>query len=610
MSSLLLPQRQRLPNETLTSILDQMDPWEVWPLRRCCKNFNSYIMRYLAPRKYLPITSIFIRAEDSWIFVGANRDCVTPSTPGGERTPIPETAFGASPNPPASVGGFAPFGGSSYDHRGRRLAFLSTRMPDLPQPRVGPSAVSQPMADFLPAVDAERDVIQMKLNDPVQVIVRVGVKYFRHLQLSTLVVDRAHDQLVMSVDWRELFNITLHMPEHVRRLKDAQMWPSKLWIPDSTEWYDRPDSDVDSEELERSDMLVPEPGEVQPVDGVVEPAVEPVGRLVTALSDGGELVVPTATEVIPVAASLAPAVFAPFTAADILPPPGFIPSAVPVPAAPLPVFEEYDALEELVEVLPDPEPEHVGFSIDERGLRSRSHSPPPVAAASPTGGYTYGSVSYGEGLTTTEEALREVWTPTYAHALLRDYEDSASEGGHDVLGVLDDGYSGMARSIEMTSDEYAPSLRSVLGSSMALGSHARIAEAGEDARLFLSADVEAPREHDAVAATRTPSPPREFSIRVPTVGLTPPSGSGDEGAVPEHSDSPHGSRKGSEPPHEGESFLLLDDSAEDNSGDSSGAAATAGHRSIEYRSVGVQVHSVMLNASEPLPLTRRHSWPM
>ena len=149
-----------------------------------------------------------------------------------------------------------------------------------------------------------------------------------------------------------------------------------------------------------------------------------------------------------------------------------------------------------------------------------------------------------------------------------------------------------------------------MGSSMAVSSHAR-GPAVEGAAPLLPSDAsEAPREDDAAAAARFPSPPHEFSVRPPTAELTPPSGSGDEGATPGRPESPRGSYRGSEPPHgEGESFLLFDDSAEDNGGNSSGAA-TAGHGSTEYRSVGVQVDPVMLGGSESSTVVRRHSWPL
>lgn len=519
MSSIPSAPRQRLPNEMLTNILVAMDPWDVWPLRRVCHNFNTYIMRYLAPRRYLPMTTIFVRGEDSWVFVGANTSIVTPSTPGD-----PAETGGEVPAVPTS-----PFS-SITDHRGQKLAFLATRVPDHPVPRVGPSVAAQPIAEFLPALESERDIIQMKLDDRVQVIIRVGAKYFRHVQIPSLVVDR--ETLVMSLDWRELFNTVLNMPEDIRRLKDVQAWPSKLWIPDAYYWVDRPDSDMGSGE--DSDMYIS------------EPSVEEVGG---AEGEGD-------------VQSLRASEGSPANEVEVL-----IPAPVVVAAAP-PVenWDEQEALTELTEVLLSPEESHVGgFTRDEVAGHPLSPS------ASEGGSFVFGPAAYGEGLTTTEEALREAFAPSYA--LLLDYEESSSEGGRsdehvEPLGEL--------RSIAVTSEEYLP--HSV-----------REGVAGDDAIPSLS--VAAPLPLSAQSRV-SPAPGAEAA----TSELTPPSGSGDGPSPRDLYPAP-------------ETFLVFEDtSTEDTSSDSAGIAATTGHGSTMYRSIGVQVHPVMLNAGST-KITRHHSWP-
>lgn len=556
MSSILSTRRQRLPNETLTNILLEMDPWDVWPLRRVSHNFNSYIMRYLAPRKYLPMTSIFVRAEDSWIFVGANRDLVTPSTP-GDPADSPEHEEGI----PTSL--TSPFGAHN-DHRGRKLAFLATRVPPRPVPRIGPSFVAQPIAEFLPAVEAERDIIQMKLYDPVQVIIRVGTKFFRHVSLPTLVVDR--ESLIMSLDWRELFNAVLYMPENIRRLKDAQAWPSKLWIPDAFVWVDRPDSDYDSDE--DSDMSVSEPSGSELLVGGEEGV-----HVEEHASEGGEIELPAPVEAVE---DIAPASPLPIPTLTASPVPTLAPA---LPVAP-PLAEELDepeALTELMEVLPEPEGEHVGgFSRDELEEHAASSS----SSASEGGAFTYGPTSYGEGFTTAEEALREAFVPSYA--LLLDYEESSSEGGRSDPDARDarEVFGDDAPSIGVTSDEYV----------------ARSSREGAVASSFSYPPAEGP------SSPVSPPHARPAPVSTGEAGsseLTPPSGSGGAPSPHERSRAPlHAA---------GESFLVMEDTSAENTSSDSAGLATTGH--VTYRSVGVQVQPFMLSASQSTTLTRHHSWP-
>lgn len=361
-----MTRRQKLPNEVLTNVLIKMDPWDVWPLRRVCQNFNNYILRYLGPREYLPMTAIFVRGEDSWVFVGANQDTVTPSP---DSTGLPETS--AADEPPVAPSPLSPFS-SSLDHRGQKLAFLATVTPHHRAPPMPGSNVSQPIAEFLPAVEAERDIIQMKLDDRVQVIIRVGSKYFRHVHLPSLVVDRI--SLVMSLDWLELFNVVLNMPEPVRRLKDARAWPTKLWIPEASHphWIDRPDTPTEAD----SDA-----------DYIYYPPEAPVdeGEEIEDVSDGdaGE-------------------------------------GDVTVGAMAPPTGDESDALAELAEVTDAHEDLVAGFSRDE----TEGH----VSFAGVSVDMI-GSFSYGEEFATAEEALTEVFAPGYS--LLLDYteSESSSEGG-------------------------------------------------------------------------------------------------------------------------------------------------------------------------------------
>jgi len=215
-----IPEKQLLPNETLTSVLAEMEPWDAWPLRLVSKNFNSYILRVLAPRFYVPETYVYIRRAESWIFQTASPAAFTP--------PIP-----SDPTDLGAEGGAGSAAPPSSSHRGQKFQFSASQPPD-------DHGVSH-CVDYVPSRNEELPIIRDKLYDEVEVIFRVGFRYYRHVQLPSLGVDRS--TLVMSFDWLELYNIVLNMPEGELK-RGHGIGPRYLWIPDRVGrlWMDGEDN--------------------------------------------------------------------------------------------------------------------------------------------------------------------------------------------------------------------------------------------------------------------------------------------------------------------------------------------------------------------------------
>ncbi|KAF8342816.1 uncharacterized protein EI90DRAFT_3030347 [Cantharellus anzutake] len=200
--------RQILPNEVLTNILSELEPWDAWPLRLVCKNFDSYLLRVLAPRVYLPQTRIYIRRAESWVFYIPNPDYYTPP---------PSTAD--LPVNPTPV--------QPDHHRGQKFTFLNLHS------RSAFSRVPE-IAHYVPARDEEHDLILEKLEMEVQVIVLIKCRYYRQVRLPSLAVNR--NTLTLSFDWKEMFCTTLPLPERIRRMQE--MRPRVVWIPEPEEYLE------------------------------------------------------------------------------------------------------------------------------------------------------------------------------------------------------------------------------------------------------------------------------------------------------------------------------------------------------------------------------------
>lgn len=428
-----LAQRQRLPNETLTTILGFLEPWDSWRLRLVSQNFNAYIMRYLAPRVFLPSTTIFVRGEDSWIFVGANDDERSES----EAT---ENLDGSSTSDSVDLRG------SAYDHRGRKLVFLSTRPPPLPAvipgsgslsadssrlpliARPSPSLAAQPLADFLPSAPSIHAILRSTISSPVQIIIRINSRYYRHTPpLSSLCIDRT--SLILSVDWCELFNALLHMPEEVRMERERKAWPSRVWIPRRAAWVTRGEEDDDSDAMSIAETESEVGEEREDLHVHISVPASAASAELGSVSQGGESELETPVAVEPELDTAPPLVLSP-------------------PLVAVPHFEEEEeeeddddgALTELTEVLLPNSPFHPsqsphspdavrGFSHD--GFLSISHPTAAPEEVVPQGSAVdeEPSYSYSYELELEEKDPSSAPGPT---------DHDAGYGGFSLLGEYED----------------------------------------------------------------------------------------------------------------------------------------------------------------------------
>jgi len=159
----------------------------------------------LGPRVYLPLTRIYIRRAESWIFYNPNPNYCTP---------------------PSSTVDLSNDGGpiQPFDHhRGQKFIFSGLHF----RRTFGSPPKGHELAHYVPARDEERDIIQEKLETEVQVIVLIKYRYYRQVRLPSLAINR--DTLTLSFDWKEMLCATLPVPDNIRRLQE--MRPSVVWIP-------------------------------------------------------------------------------------------------------------------------------------------------------------------------------------------------------------------------------------------------------------------------------------------------------------------------------------------------------------------------------------------
>jgi hypothetical protein len=198
------------------------------------------------------MTSFYIRRSESYIFwqpdfLPPASASLAPSPPFVDDSEVPE--------PPSSP---PPVFESTASHRGVKLQFVESR---------------GQIASFRPVRPSEIPELLMKLEDEVQVIVRFGETYFRHVRLPSLAVDKEPWHTVnLRVDLVELFSTVLVMPEDVRIRRDKTLRPSVVWIPgydgldDPDRWKNQEeepsepgsesDSGSDTEPWDGSDRLV------------------------------------------------------------------------------------------------------------------------------------------------------------------------------------------------------------------------------------------------------------------------------------------------------------------------------------------------------------------
>lgn len=245
--------RQKFPNEVCCAVLGEMDPWDAWALRRISRDMNRYVLRILVPQAFLPDTYIYIRRPQSYIFYQANCDIFTPSP-----SLTPEGMAAASSIP---------------SHRGQRLHFTGLQG----------GLHASPIAEFKSAREEDTNEMVDKLEDEdgVQVIVRVGSRYYRHLKLPSLRYDPARK--TMSLDWMELYTIILSMPERERRAKELALAPSALWFyRRDAPWVDEEDDifSSTSSSLSQSSMagdITIQPAEGDHMEDMMESGIEDAG---------------------------------------------------------------------------------------------------------------------------------------------------------------------------------------------------------------------------------------------------------------------------------------------------------------------------------------------
>lgn len=183
----------RFPPELCDMVLSESLPRNAWNFRRVCRRWNSYVLGTLAPKRWLPGTSIFVRGPQSWIFFRAARGVI-------------DDDF--SSNAPRSQSGGPSEGGCREILPPTVLTstrFECTRLVGVDVAQFEPAAT--------PLHPSHLTELIMKLEDEVQVIFRLpttetGVETFKHAVVNSLALsDRTKPTLTLR--WKEMFTRTI-----------------------------------------------------------------------------------------------------------------------------------------------------------------------------------------------------------------------------------------------------------------------------------------------------------------------------------------------------------------------------------------------------------------
>ena len=197
---LLTPRRGPiLPQELCDMILMALPPQSAWKSRLVCRSWDRFVTNILAPRYYLPNTTLIIRQAQSWVFYNP------PASP----YLVVESGIASPARSNSSFGG----------HDGTRFTFFQTGT------RNSTFAAFEPP----PALsESEKTDLLMKMEDEVQVMVYIEEESFKHIRLPSLsLCDR--DTLRLSIEWKELFNATFLMPQALRDKLELSLRPSLTW---------------------------------------------------------------------------------------------------------------------------------------------------------------------------------------------------------------------------------------------------------------------------------------------------------------------------------------------------------------------------------------------
>lgn len=246
---------QRLPPELCDMVLSESLPRNAWNFRRVCRRWDNYVLGTLAPKRWLPETSIYVRGPQSWIFFRAARE-------GLEDDDLPSNDKRRSSSGSSSGvgcgGAFSPAllaGTDSSCSHSTRFGF--TRLAGVDVARFEPAGGALPPTHL-------RELI-MKLEDEVQVIFQLsasGVETFKHAVVNSLsLAERTKPTLTLR--WRELFTRTIaarplredRVPLETRSPLRMDS-PSVLWVADGEDgclgrWFSARNSESMSPEVER-----------------------------------------------------------------------------------------------------------------------------------------------------------------------------------------------------------------------------------------------------------------------------------------------------------------------------------------------------------------------
>lgn len=173
---------RRLPSDICFLVLEYLPPREIWALRSVSKIWKDYIEQVLVHTHLLPMLSIYLRSSESYAFY--------PTIDNGSGKSVP----------------------------GQGVKFVYTASSDSEETAVFNLAHRTPQYR-LELVD--------RIQFHVQVMVQFDGKWFRHIKIPSLAMDLRN--LELSIDWREVLNVVLVMPELGRKRLERKLQPA-TWV--------------------------------------------------------------------------------------------------------------------------------------------------------------------------------------------------------------------------------------------------------------------------------------------------------------------------------------------------------------------------------------------